>query len=193
MDNLFMVLLMALALGADAFSLALGMGMSNFARNHVLRTAVVVGFFHILMPLAGVYIGSLLGGLIGKAAVWIGAGILIILGLRMLWSGFPWRREVYSFRKARHLWEKSSSSPFLEWGGLLVLSWSVSVDAFGVGIGLGVFMTRFFYAVLILGVVAGLMTATGLVLGRWFTRWAGNWAETIGGLILTGIGLKLFF
>ncbi|MDH7576637.1 MAG: manganese efflux pump [Bacillota bacterium] len=193
MDNFLMVLLVAVALGTDAFSLALGIGMSHPARNHILRTASVVGIFHILMPLAGVYVGALIGGLVGKVAVWVGGGILIILGLRMVWSGRPWRREIYSFREARHLRKNSSSQPVREWGGLLALSWSVSVDSFGAGIGLGAFMARFSYTVLILGVVAGLMTAAGLVLGRWFTRWVGDWAETIGGLVLTGIGLRLLF
>ncbi len=193
MSDLLTVLLVAVALGTDAFSLALGMGMSAFSRNHVFRTAAVVGIFHILMPLAGVCVGSLLGGLIGRVAVWIGGGILILLGLQMVWNGFPWRGEVCSFREARCLMKRPAPAPLQRWSTLLALSWSVSVDSFGAGVSLGAFMARFSWTVLLLGVVAGLMTAAGLVLGRWFSRRAGSWAETIGGLVLAGIGLKLFF
>lgn len=47
--------------------------------------------------------------------------------------------------------------------------------------------------VIILGVVAALMTAIGLLLGRWLSYQAGKWAEIVGGLVLTGIGIKMFF
>lgn len=192
--NDWVVVLVAMALGADAFSVALGMGMNPLiTKNYIFWASSVVGAFHILMPLAGFYVGSLLGGLVGRVAVWIGGGILIILGSRMVWNGFPWRWEAYSFQKARYLWEKPLPSSLLGWGGLFALSWSVSVDSFGVGIGLGASMARISYVVLILGVVAGLMTAAGLVLGQIFTRWAGNWAKTLGGLVLAGTGLKMFF
>ena len=76
--------------------------------------------------------------------------------------------------------------------GILVLSWSVSVDAFGVGVGLGASISVLSYFVAILGIVAALMTAAGLVLGRWLGHQVGKWAELVGGLVLVVIGIKMF-
>lgn len=185
-----MVILIAVALSADAFSLALGMGMSNLANRSILRFAGSVGLFHVIMPLAGIIVGNFLGGLVGKVAVWLGGGILIILGLRMVWDGLP-REKVFNFRNARQLLGTAPSTPSLHWGGVLVLSWSVSVDAFGVGVGLGAAMYGKYYTILVIGAVAGLITAAGMVLGRYLGRLVGNWAEVGGGLVLVGIGAKL--
>lgn len=192
MREFFTVFMVAIALGTDAFSLALGMGMSSSKRSYIFRTSAMVGIFHVFMPLAGFYFGNFLGGLIGKLAVWIGGLILIALGLRMFWSGCDLRPLSFSFQKAG---EKSllSANNIDSWGGLLALSWSVSVDSFGVGLGLGASMIGLSYFVFVLGVVAGLMTAAGLLLGRWIGERVGKWAEAVGGLVLTGIGIKLLF
>jgi len=42
-------------------------------------------------------------------------------------------------------------------------------------------------------VVAALMTAAGLLLGKWLGSWTGKWAEMLGGLVLIAIGIKMFF
>ncbi len=197
MDELLTYFFIAVALGADAFSLALGLGMSGPPRRAVLRTSFAVGIFHIFMPLAGLLVGSVLGAAVGRVATWIGGVILVALGLKMIWDGWPWRREVYSFQTAKKVLGKPTNNAF-SWGGILVLGWSVSVDAFGVGVGLGTFIGEVTYSsifsfVIILGVVAAFMTATGLLLGRWLSYQAGKWAEIVGGLVLVGIGIKMFF
>lgn len=186
----------AVALGADAFSLALGLGMGGPSRRAVLRTSLTVGVFHILMPLAGLLVGSMLGIMVGRVAAWIGGIILVILGLKMIWEGWPWRYTVYSFQSAKKAVGHDRRGAFT-WGGILTLGWSVSVDAFGVGVGLGTFInysySGLFSFVMILGIVAALMTAMGLLLGRWLGYQVGKWAEIIGGLVLVGIGIKMFF
>jgi putative Mn2+ efflux pump MntP len=196
LDELLTYFFIAVALGADAFSLALGLGMVGPSRRAVLRTSFTVGIFHIFMPLAGILVGSVLGAMVGRVATWIGGVILVILGLKMIWDGLPWRREVYSFRTARKALGKPSDA--FSWGAILVLGWSVSVDAFGVGVGLGTIIggvtsSGLISFVIILGVVAALMTAIGLLLGRWLSYQSGKWAEIVGGLVLTGIGVKMFF
>lgn len=193
MDELLTVLLVAIALGADAFSLALGLGMKNNSLRYILRASCVVGVFHIFMPLGGVLVGNLLGTLLGKVAVWAGGLILIFLGLKMIWEGSPWRRSYFSFSEAKKELELQHANTLSSWGGLLALGWSVSIDAFGAGIGLGVSVSRLVAFVLILGVVAALMTAIGLFLGRLLGYWIGKWAELAGGLVLVGIGVKMFF
>jgi hypothetical protein len=119
LDKLLTYFFIAVALGADAFSLALGLGMGGPSRRAVLRTSFTVGIFHIFMPLAGLLVGSVLGVMAGRVATWIGGVILVILGFKMIWEGRPWRREVYSFRTARKALEKPGN--VFSWGGILVL------------------------------------------------------------------------
>ncbi len=191
MPEWLMVILLAVALGTDAFSLAVGMGIGNLISNSILKMAGTVGVFHVVMPLAGMFVGNLLGGLIGKVAVLIGGGVLVLLGGRMIMEGLPWRRSVMSFREAKKLLGAPLARPPIRWGGLLTMGWSVSVDAFGVGVGLGTSTHGPPYLVLVIGAVAAMMTGAGLALGRFLGRWAGSWAELLGGMVLAGIGFKL--
>lgn len=197
LDDLLTYFFIAVALGADALSLALGLGVAGPSRRAVMRASFTVGVFHVFMPLAGLLVGSVLGVMVGRVAIWMGGVILVVLGLKMIWEGWPWRRTVYSFQMARKALEMSKSNSF-SWGGILALGWSVSVDAFGVGVGLGAFVDKgsysgFFFFVIILGVVAALMTAAGLLLGRWLSYEAGKGAEIFSGLVLAGIGVKMLF
>ncbi|HHY40084.1 MAG TPA: manganese efflux pump [Syntrophaceticus sp.] len=193
MNALLTYFLVAVALGADAFSLALGLGMNKPCRGSILRTSLSVGVFHVIMPLAGILVGGVLGTVVGNLAVWIGGTILVLLGLKMIREGWPWRREVFSFKDAKAaLPALQKSNPFC-WAGILGLSWCVSVDAFGAGVGIGVTVSGLSSFVIILGVVAALMTAAGLLLGKWLGSWTGKWAEMLGGLVLIAIGIKMFF
>jgi len=193
LDKLLTVILVAIALGADAFSLALGLGMNNRSYRYILRASSVVGIFHIFMPLGGALTGNFLGSLMGKMAVWAGGLILVFLGLKMIWEGFPWRRSCFSFQEARKELDFQRTNPVSSWGGLFALGWSVSIDAFGAGIGLGVSMSRLLSFVLIIGFTAALMTSIGLLLGQLLGSWIGKWAELAGGLVLGAIGIKMFF
>ncbi|HAF17190.1 MAG: manganese efflux pump MntP family protein [Thermacetogeniaceae bacterium] len=191
MDVLLTYFLVAVALGADAFSLALGLGMNKPCRGSILRTSLSVGAFHVIMPLGGILVGGLLGTVMGNVAVWIGGTILVLLGLKMIRDGWPWRRDVFSFKDAKATLSPQKSNPFC-WAEILGLSWCVSVDAFGAGVGIGVTISGLSSFVIILGVVAALMTAAGLLLGRWLGNWTGKWAEMLGGLVLIAIGIKMF-
>ncbi len=172
------IILLAAALGADAFSMCLGVGMSGVRRFQIILISVTVLLFHIMMPLAGWYIGNRAGSLVGNAAALAGALVLIYLGARMLWDVY--RRDPEDTRLA-----------IVNTWGLLMLSASVSLDALSVGFTLGTHKVNLLLVVLTFGVVAGLMTFAGLVLGRILGRLAGERAQLLGGVILLGIGIKL--
>ena len=172
------ILLLAVALGADAFSMCLGVGMAGVRRLQVILISVTVLLFHIMMPLAGWHIGNRVGSLVGNAAAIAGALALIYLGARMLW-------DVY--RRDR---EDPIVAVVNTWG-LLVLAASVSMDALSVGFTLGTYKVNLFLVTLTFGIVAGLMTFAGLMLGRLLGNLAGERAQLLGGVILLGIGIKL--
>ncbi len=172
------VLLLAVALGTDAFSVCLGLGMTKVRRAQIFIISGTIFIFHILMPLTGWYAGKLAGNLVGRAAAIVGALILIYLGVRMLW----------------HVYKGDSKGPmascFNTWG-LIVLAVSVSLDALSVGFTLGTQQFNVFMTAITFGVVAGLMSFSGLLLGRILGSWAGDKAHLLGGVILVGIGVKL--
>ena len=49
------ILIMAVALGLDAFSLGIGIGMKGIRLRDVLRISLVTALFHVIMPLIGMY------------------------------------------------------------------------------------------------------------------------------------------
>lgn len=173
------LLLLAVALGTDAFSLCLGLGMAGVNRWQRVTITLTVLTYHVIMPLIGWYIGEIVGTYLGRAAAFIGAAILIFLGMRML-------------RQATR-GDDHNCPPALVINtlGLLVLGASVSMDALSVGFTLGVQKVNLYLAAVTFGVVAGMMTLTGLLLGRMVGQVAGERAQVAGGLILIGIGLKL--
>jgi putative Mn2+ efflux pump MntP len=179
--SFFTLLILAVALGSDAFSLCVGIGMAGVKRKQMLLISITVLVFHILMPLSGWYIGELAGNLLGRAAAVIGSLLLIYLGIIMIWA---------TLRKDRAPEIKALSFNVF---GLAILGASVSMDALSVGFTLGAQQVDLLRTAVTIGLVAGAMTAAGLVLGRFMNSLVGVRAQFLGGLILIGIGIKLFF
>ncbi len=177
--TLITLLLIAAALGTDAMSLCVGIGMSGATRRQVWLLTGTILIFHIVMPVIGYYIGEFVGSYVDRAAAVIGALVLIFLGVRMI-------KEAVG--------DKAGEQKVLlaNTGGLLILSGSVSMDALSVGFTLGTAEVNIVQAALTIGVVAGLMTYLGLSFGRFVGEKIGDRAQVFGGIILIGIGIKLF-
>ena len=58
MKELITVLIIAIALSMDTFSLSLGIGTYNLAKRKMFLFSAIVGFMHFVMPLLGNFIGS---------------------------------------------------------------------------------------------------------------------------------------
>ena len=187
------VLAVSVALGADAFSISLAIGLTGIGRRLVLRLTLLVALFHVLMPLAGLVVGQTMGLLLGKIAKFLGATILFWLGGRMLWHIHRPERQTFSLREARQhvMGRRLPAGVSLHGWGIYALVSSVSLDALSVGFSLGTIGSRIGKTVLTMGITAGLMTAAGLVLGRFIGTRFGAKAEFLGGLALVLIGIKL--
>lgn len=176
--DILTLLALAIALGMDALSLSIGLGIAGIERRNTIILSLTVLIFHIVMPLIGVLAGEVFGSLLGKAANFIGALVLIGLGLKMIKD---------------YINEKEEESPQIllaNFKGLVLVAGSVSLDALSVGFSLGTQNVNLAVAAGTMGLVAGLMTAIGLVFGRVLGMWIGEKAELIGAVILLGIGLK---
>lgn len=167
--------LMAAAVGLDALSLGLGIGMRGIRKRDVLKIGSVTALFHVLMPLAGMVMGGYLSTLLGHIATVCGGVLLLLLGAHMVYSSFrPGEVKVLDYRT---LW------------ATVLFSFSVSIDSFSVGVSLGMFAGDRTITVLMFGMMGGLMCVTGLMLGRRVGQWVGEYGEALGGVILLAFGL----
>ncbi|NLP51774.1 MULTISPECIES: manganese efflux pump MntP family protein [Bacillaceae] len=172
------LLLMAIALGMDAFSVGLGMGMIKLRLRQIFYIGVTIGIFHIFMPLGGMAVGKVLSEEFGSIATLIGGLLLVLLGLQMMFSSF-----------------KEEDGPMISpvGAGLFVFALSVSLDSFSVGLSLGIYGARTLLTILLFGAVSMLLTWMGLIFGRKLQGWLGSYSEALGGSILLGFGIKLLF
>ena len=177
--QLVTIVVMAVALGMDAFSLSVGIGMRGVRRFDVYRISGLIAVFHIIMPLCGIFTGLYVGQLLGEVAKYASGGLLILLGGHMIGASF---REG-GIRPIDHK----------RWLGVLLFALSVSVDSFSVGVSLGMFHSDFLITILTFGLFGGLMSALGMWLGTRVGQKLGDYGEGIGGAILFAFGLLFMF
>ncbi|MRH43975.1 hypothetical protein GH741_15130 [Aquibacillus halophilus] len=178
LGDIFSLVLMSLALGMDAFSVSLGMGMQALRLKRVFIAGITVGFFHMLMPFIGIMLGRFISTQMEGFAV-LGGGLLLFgLGVQMVLNSF--NVEEKSLMRATGF-------------GLILFSLSVSLDSFSVGLSLGMSGVKTFLALLLFGIASTVLTWTGLLVGRKARGLLGVYSELLGGSILCAFGLKIIF
>ena len=80
------VLFVSLALGVDAFSVAMGIGLGGLHRREAFFFCGLVTVFHVVMPLTGLFLGTYLGYLVGPLATTAGALLLLAIGGNMIFE-----------------------------------------------------------------------------------------------------------
>ncbi|WP_077329350.1 manganese efflux pump MntP [Virgibacillus siamensis] len=176
--ELVSLLFMAVALGMDAFSVSLGLGMREIRLKRIAIIGLVIGLFHVLMPFIGILVGQAISEQIGRYAVLAGGLLLIGIGAQMVFSAF--NHETRSFVNPVGT-------------GLLVLAFSVSLDSFSVGLSLGMSQVKTVIALLAFGAASMMLTWAGMILGRKVHGLLGVYSEILGGSILCGFGLNMLF
>lgn len=169
------ILLIAAALGMDAFSLSVGIGMKGIRLRDVAKISSTIAIFHVFMPLIGFFTGKYVSTLLGDLAVAIGGGLLMALGAHM----------IYSSIRGDHVQSIDHGSIL----GLLAFAMSCSVDSLSVGVSLGMFSTDLILTVMLFGVLGGFMSATGLMIGRRVGQMIGDYGEALGGAVLLAFGI----
>jgi putative Mn2+ efflux pump MntP len=177
--SLLEILLLSLALAADAFSVGAALGLRYRKPREVFRIAFHFGLFQALLTLLGALLGGALLVYVESVDHWIAFGLLALLGSRMIWSGL-------------HDAPRRHASVDLTRGWSLVgLSLAVSIDALAAGITLPATDAPIGPAVTTIGVVAGLATFVAMRLAGPIARHVGSRVEIVAGLVLIGLGVKI--
>ena len=165
--------LVAVGLGADAFSVALGVGFGGATLRQTFRLTFHFGLFQALMPAVGWLLGQHAVALVGKYDHCI--------GLKMLYEAF----------QVDDVSETKKRSDRTRGWSLVMLSVGTSIDALGVGLSMGISNSILLLPCLSIGLVASIMTFLGLRLGERLSQKFGQRLEVVGALILIGIGFKM--
>jgi putative Mn2+ efflux pump MntP len=194
MMDIMTIILVAIVLGADSFSLALGMALRGVSPHYEYKFSATVGLFHIIMPLIGLNIGLAAGNLLGVWASRVGALVLVGLGVDMLLKGYRSSRpRSYKFSQGKEMMKDNGNSGQEGWTAILLLATSVSIDALTVGFSLGTFKMPILLTVILMGIIAGSMTLLGFKGGKLFGRLMGSYAQMAGGIVLVLLALKMVF
>ncbi|PKN87772.1 MAG: hypothetical protein CVU51_05135 [Deltaproteobacteria bacterium HGW-Deltaproteobacteria-1] len=178
--SLLTIFVLAIGLGVDAFSVAIGIGAVNKTRSWlpVVRLSFAFGIFQFVMPLIGWLAGSTVVGLIENFDHWIAFGLLVLIGGKMIREGFEEENDGEREDQTRG-WP------------LLLLSVATSIDALAVGFSISLLKTPVLFPAVIIGVVCFIMTAVGMIFGKGLAKIFGRKVEILGGLVLIAIGVKI--
>jgi len=176
------VLLVALSLGLSNFAASIGIGTSGVDARTRWRVGVVFGLFEAGMPVVGLLLGRGLAGIIGGAARWLGAGLLIATGVYAVVQAVRSRGEDDDERQA------VAGQGTVR---LVVTGAALSIDNLAVGFALGTYHVSIAAAAVIIGAVSVGLSLAGLELGSRLGARAGENGEILGGAVLIGVGIAV--
>ncbi len=173
------ILVIAVGLGLDAFSLAVAFGMCQkvCTLNTRFRLSLSFGLFQFFMPLIGFYAGLRVARFTVSIDHWVIFGVLGFVGGKMIY-------EALSKDDGAVMIDISHGLP------LLAASVATSIDALAVGFSFALLKSGIFLPAIIIGIVASLMTFLGVSFGHQVGRKFLSKPEMIGGIAIIGIGFK---
>ena len=174
---MLIVLILAISLSMDAFSLSLAYGTLNLNIKSILKLSFIVGFFHLIMPMLGMCVGYQFFSILPFDSGFIVFSILIIIGIGMC-------LDTLKNETNRNLNNLFSYMSF----GL-----AVSIDSFSVGIGIYEINSNILFCASAFAISSFLFTLLGLVIGREFNRALGKISIFIGGLVLIAVAFFYLF
>lgn len=171
--EIFILMIIAVTLSMDAFSLSLAYGTLGFNNIEIKVLSVIVGIYHFLMPLIGMNLGVFILKLIKIDPNIIVFVVFLIIGIQMI---------IESSKK-----EKDIS--LLNFPQMILFGLAVSIDSFSIGIGLNGITNNYILSSIIFSSISCFFTFAGLKLGKYINDKIGKLSTIIGGIILMILGL----
>lgn len=178
------ILVTALGLSADACAVSMTNGMcykNQSALKIGLASGLTFGIFQGIMPLIGFYIGKLFESYATSLDHWIALILLGFIGGKMIFESLKSAKE-----------DDAKSCPLFSAKTLLIQGVATSIDALAVGISFAFFAGNGISIAFCIGIVTFIMSFVGVLLGRKFGDLLSDKAQIVGGIILVGIGVKIF-
>ena len=178
--NLLSVILIAVGLAMDCFAVSTVKGIQK--SNRAFLMAVFFGLFQGAMPLIGYAAGSVVADVVNRYDHWIALVLLCLIGGKMI---------VESFQPEKC--DEAQSGSVVTYKELLMLAVATSIDALATGV---LFVSLPFGQVMIdMGIIAAVsffFSRLGYRIGYAAGRRLNFNVELLGGLVLIGLGIKIF-
>ena len=178
--GIFEMLVLALALSMDAFSVAISKGLAakTVRLRHMITVGLWFGGFQALMPLIGYLLADVCSTFIETWIPWIAFALLVLIGLNMI------RESVWG--------EEEEVDASFGFKTMLVMAVATSIDAMVAGVGFVNEKYRLVEALIgaaIIGVTTFLFSSVGVKIGRLFGCKCQKTAEIAGGVVLVLLGI----
>ena len=162
-------IIIAIFLSMDAFSLSIAFGTLSLNKKKKITIALMVGFFHLFMPLIGTKIGFEVVDHFLFDIKYLIFITFFLIGIQMLKSGI----------------EKKEVEFLYTMKALILFSFSVSIDSFSVGLVLPAIIkeTYLIYAPIIFSLISSIFTYVGLTFGNFMNKKIGFYATIISGIV----------
>ena len=182
--NLLTTILLALGMSVDAFAAALarGAGSLHYTWRPTVKTALIFGIVETITPLIGWLAGSMTQKFIAEYDHWLAFGLLLALGLKMIWGALHDDDDDDEAAAADK--NRTDTTLLLT----VITAIATSIDSMVVGVGLAFLDANIWLTALAIGTSTTIMAAVGLRLGRLLGQKIGSRAEMVGGVVLIGIG-----
>ncbi len=167
------VMLIALSLSMDAFSLSLAYGTLSTNKNYKIKLSLIVGIFHFIMPILGSIVGYTIINILPIKPSIIIFMILFFIGVEMIIESF----------------KENSNIKYLDLIGMLLFSFAVSLDSFTTGLGLDVLYKNKLVSIILFSLFSFSFTYLGLNLGGYISNKIGKISTFFGGIVLILIGI----
>ena len=163
----------ALNLDLCVASFSLGMRVRNPKEIPIL--ALIIAILYGIITIAGFYLGSLTGNILGKASTYIGAMILIIIGFVMIKEHLehPYKNLVYK--------------------NILLMYLSASTEDLLAGFSLGTFSSSIIVFIFIFFIISYYVNLYALKIGKLTRRYINFSTDLLMGIIMIIMGILSFF
>lgn len=175
---MFELIILAIALSMDAFAVSIGLG-SKQGDNTTLafKSAIYFGIFQGLMPLIGFLGGQGVGDWVDGYTHWIAAGLLLLVGSKMIYESMAEGIEEDIAQITHKL--------------MLLLAIATSVDAMAAGFSLPLLDVNPFIACVLIGFITAFFSFIGVFIGNKSGTLLESKAELLGGIVIILIGCKI--
>lgn len=179
--NLFVLIALAVGLAMDSFAVAISTGVAlvNVSARQAFRMSFHFALFHVIMVLAGWFVGLNLEKRISSWDHWLVFCLLCFIGIKMIYQSISQNDD-----------DCLKNDP-TKGASLVMLSVATSLDALGVGLSFALMELTIWFPVFVIGIVITAFTIIGLFIGGRFGARFGKRMEIVGGLILIIIGFKV--